>query len=176
MFLPIVKRLRPGGRTKAAVLTPTLRGEPGGAMKSRLCQLAVLISAIGSVAMVAAPPANAATATAVSAQQAAAPASPAVVLVNQPAHSICSGHTFTVGVWYQAISGGSRAYRISIWGPRHRRFFYRHGIASASHWRFWKVRAGRRGRYRVVYSGHRPGSGKWSRYQIVTHARRCATY
>lgn len=104
----------------------------------------------------------------------AAPAAPAVVLVNQPVHSMCSGHRFTVGVWYQAFSGGSRAYRISIWGPRHIRFFYRFGLASARHWRFWKVKAGRRGRYRVVYSGHRPGSSKWTRYQVIINARRCS--
>ena len=104
----------------------------------------------------------------------AAPAAPAVVLVNQPASSVCSGHRFTVGVWYQSFSGGSRAYRISIWGPRHIRFFFRHGLASAKHWRFWKVKAGRRGRYRVVYSGHRPGSTKWTKFRIFIHARRCS--
>jgi hypothetical protein len=104
----------------------------------------------------------------------AAPAASSVVLVNQPVHTLCSGHKFTVGVWYQAFSGGSRAYRISIWGPRRIRFFYRYGLASARHWRFWKVKAGRRGRYRVVYSGHRPRSKKWSRYRIIIHARRCS--
>ncbi len=104
----------------------------------------------------------------------AATAARDVVLVNQPVSTLCSGHEFTVGVWYQAFSGGSRAYRISVWGPRHIRFFYRHGLASAKRWRFWKVTAGRRGRYRIVYSGHRPGSRKWSRYQVIVHARRCA--
>jgi hypothetical protein len=104
----------------------------------------------------------------------AAPAAPAVVLINQPAGSLCSGHRFKVGVWYQSFSGGSRAYRISIWGPRHIRFFYRHGLASAKHWRFWKVKAGRRGRYRIVYAGHRPGSKKWTKFPIIIHARRCS--
>lgn len=108
------------------------------------------------------------------AQQIVAPAAPSVVLVNQPTTSLCSGHHFKVGVWYQSFSGGSRAYRISIWGPRHIRFFYRHGLASAKHWRFWNVKAGRRGRYRVVYSGHRPGSKKWTKFQIIIHARRCS--
>jgi hypothetical protein len=97
----------------------------------------------------------------------------AVVLVNRPVSRICAGHRFTVGVWYQSISGGSRAYRISIWGPRHVRFFFRHGVASAKHWRFWKVKAGRRGRYRIVYSGHRPGAKKWTKFQMFVHARRC---
>jgi hypothetical protein len=98
---------------------------------------------------------------------------PAVVLVNRPVTHICAGHRFKVGVWYQSISGGSRAYRISIWGPRHVRFFFRHGVASAKHWRFWRVKAGRRGRYRVVYAGHRPGSKKWTKFPIFVHARRC---
>lgn len=108
------------------------------------------------------------------AQAIVAPTAPAVVLVNQPVNSLCSGHRFKVGVWYQSFSGGSRAYRISIWGPRHVRFFYRHGLASARHWRFWKVKAGRRGRYRIVYAGHRPGSEKWTKFQILIHARRCS--
>jgi hypothetical protein len=103
-----------------------------------------------------------------------APAAPDVVLVNQPVHSMCSGQRFTVGVWYQSFSGGSRAYRISIWGPRHTRFFFRHGLASAKRWRFWKVKAGRRGEYRVVYSGHRPGSMKWTNFGVLIHARRCS--
>jgi hypothetical protein len=122
-------------------------------------------AAIASAVVAIAPSAMAAT---------AATAARDVVLVNQPVNTLCSGHKFTVGVWYQAFSGGSRAYRISIWGPRHIRFFYRDGLASARHWRFWRVTAGRRGRYRIVYSGHRPGSRKWSRYQVIIHARRCA--
>ncbi len=133
-------------------------------MKLRVWKLALAATAIMSAAVVVAP---SGTAT-------GAPAAPSVVLVNQPVHTLCSGHKFTVGVWYQAFSGGSRAYRISIWGPRHRRFFYRYGLASAKRWRFWKVTAGRRGRYRIVYSGHRPGSKKWSRYRIIIHARRCS--
>ena len=71
-----------------------------------------------------------------------AAAAPAVVLVNQPAAVICSGHKFTVGVWYQSLSGGSRAYRIAVYGPRGTRFFYRHGIAPVARWRFWRVLAG----------------------------------
>lgn len=133
-------------------------------MKLRFWKLALIATAITSAAVVVAP-AGSAT---------AAPATPSIVLVNQPVHTLCSGHKFTVGVWYQAFSGGSRAYRISIWGPRRRRFFYRYGLASAKHWKFWKVTAGRRGRYRIVYSGHRPGSKKWSRYRIIIQARRCS--
>lgn len=106
-------------------------------------------------------------------QAVTAVAGPAVVLINQPVNTLCSGHKFRVGVWYQSFSGGSRAYRIAIWGPRHIRFFYRHGLASAKRWRFWMVKAGRRGRYRIVYSGHRPGSARWTRFQIIIHASHC---
>jgi hypothetical protein len=122
---------------------------------------AALVSAASAVIAVAPP-------------SAAAPQARSVVLVNQPVSSVCAGHKFTVGVWYQSISGGSRAYRVSIWGPRHTRFFYRHGVASAKNWRYWHVKAGRKGRYHVVYSGHRPGSKKWSKYRVIVHARHCA--
>ena len=135
-------------------------------LKLALLTAATVFSAAVAATVMAAPPGLAATSAAVS---------PAVVLVNQPAHRLCTGHEFTVGVWYQKISGGSRAYRISIWGPRHRRFFYRHGEASARNWRMWHVTAGRQGRYRIVYSGHRPGQKKWSRYQVIVHAKRCAS-
>ena len=101
------------------------------------------------------------------------PVAPGVVLINQPARSVCAGHKFRVGVWFQQFSGGSRAYRIAISGPRHRRFFYRHGLAPASRWRFWRVTAGRAGQYRVRYSGHRPGSARWTTYLAITRARRC---
>ena len=103
----------------------------------------------------------------------AAPAAHDVVLISQPARSICVGGALTVGVWYQRLSGGSRAYRIAIRGPRQVRFFYRHGRAPSSGWRRWKVRAGRAGEYRTVYSGHRPGSAAWTRYRAVTRAHRC---
>jgi hypothetical protein len=133
----------------------------------RFPKLALLTAAVAGAAILATP--------VLASPAVAAPAAPAVVLVNQPLNSVCSGHKFTVGVWYQSLSGGSRAYRISITGPRHRRFFYRHGEASAQNWRYWHVTAGRHGRYRIVYSGHRPGSSKWSRYQVIVHARRCAS-
>jgi|SRR5580658_1419947 hypothetical protein len=142
-------------------------------MKSPISKLALLTAAIASAAIIAAPPGAAAMSATARTSQAQAAFAPAVVLVNQPVNSVCAGHKFTVGVWYQSLSGGSRAYRISIWGPRHRRFFYRDGLASAKDWRFWHVTAGRRGRYRIVYAGHRPGSAKWSRYQVIVHATRC---
>lgn len=124
-------------------------------------------AAILAVGVAVAPPSLASSTAGVGAQK------PAVVLVNQPVKKLCAGHRFTVGVWYQKISGGSRAYRISIWGPRHLRFFYKTGMASAAHWQMWKVKAGRHGRYKIVYSGHKPGSTKWSKYRVFVNAERC---
>jgi len=98
---------------------------------------------------------------------------PQLVLVNQPASSICVGRTFTVGVWFQQISGGSRAYRMAVSGPRHRRFFYRRGVAPSTHWRFWKITAGRAGRYLTTYFVHPPHSSGWKAYRTTTRARRC---
>jgi hypothetical protein len=99
---------------------------------------------------------------------------PAVVLISQPPRSVCVGHKFTIGVWFQRISGGSSRYRVAVTGPRHRRFFYRAGKAPSGHWRNWHVLAGRRGKYVTVYSGHRPGSTTWTRYRATTWAHRCA--
>jgi hypothetical protein len=44
-----------------------------------------------------------------------------------------------VGVWYQAWSGGPRAYSISVYNPSRRRIFYRRGLASTT-WRFFSFR------------------------------------
>jgi hypothetical protein len=99
---------------------------------------------------------------------------PAVVLISQPQRSVCVGHKFTIGVWFQRISGGSRRYRVAVTGPRRHRFFYRAGVAPSGHWRSWHVLAGRRGRYVTVYSGHRAGSAKWTRFRAVTRAHRCS--
>jgi len=136
--------------------------------KVRLALLTASVAAALSVAL----PVVAGTAAARESAVAIS-AAPQVVLVNQPAGSICVGRTFTVGVWFQQFSGGSSAFQIAIYGPRLKRFFYRHGLAPSSHWRFWKVRAGRAGRYRTIYSGHRPGATAWTHYQVITRARRC---
>jgi hypothetical protein len=95
------------------------------------------------------------------------------VLVNQPVARVCVGATFRVGVWFQQFSGGSRAYRVAVFGPHGHLVFYRHGRASAAHWRFWKVRARLAGKYRTVYHGHWRHPRVWSRYQVVTRARHC---
>jgi hypothetical protein len=140
----------------------------------RVPQLAVLSATILAMGIAVAPVSLAASTASVRFEKPAAPVAPAVVLVNQPVKSLCAGHRFSVGVWYQSFSGGSRAYRISIWGPRHVRFFYRAGMASPAHWQMWKVLAGRHGRYRIVYSGHKPGSVKWSKYRVLVNAKHCA--
>jgi len=133
----------------------------------RGARLALLAVTLAGTALLGAP------ADLAGAAPASMPAAPAVVLINQPATSVCSGHRFTVGVWYQRISGGSRAYRVAVSGPRHRRFFYRSGKAPSAHWRFWKVLAGRSGKYRTVYSGHRRGSTRWTTFTAITRAHRC---
>jgi hypothetical protein len=139
----------------------------------RVPQLAVLSATILATGIAVAPSSLAASTASVGSEAAVAPVAPAVVLVNQPVKSLCAGHKFSVGVWYQKISGGSRAYRISISGPKHVRFFYQAGMASAAHWQMWKVLAGRHGNYRIVYSGHKPGSTKWSKYTVTVSAKRC---
>ncbi|HKD88494.1 MAG TPA: hypothetical protein VKB62_08200 [Streptosporangiaceae bacterium] len=101
-----------------------------------------------------------------------AAATPAVVLVNQPAGSVCISKTFTVGVWYQQ-SGGSRAYRLDVYNPRGMRVLHKRGTAPASAWKFWKVRAKLAGRYRTVYWTHPAGSRKWSAYHARTRAHHC---
>lgn len=103
----------------------------------------------------------------------AAPAD-AMVLVNQPASSVCVGHTFKVGVWYQTYSGGSRAYRVAVYSPSGKRLLYKHGQASSAHWRYWKVRATQVGKYHTVYSGHWKHPKRWDRYKVATKARRCS--
>lgn len=113
-----------------------------------------------------------AAAVIVPAQASAASVRPAVVLVNQPRAKVCVGKTFTVGVWYQQ-SGGSHAYRIAVYSPSGARIFARHGRAPASHWKFWKIRATRAGKYRTVYSGHWKRPAVWTKYRASTRARRC---
>jgi hypothetical protein len=122
---------------------------------------------LGAGAALAAPAAPAA---------AARPAAGAVVnmvLVNQPVARVCVGAAIRVGVWFQRFSGGSRAYRVAVFSPHGRLVFYRHGRASAAHWRFWKVTARLAGRYRTVYHGHWRHPRVWSKYRVITRARHC---
>ncbi len=107
------------------------------------------------------------------AQVALATPKPDVVLINQPASSVCVRKTFTVGVWYQQFSGGSRAYRVDVYNPRGARVLHKYGNAPSSAWKFWKVRAKLAGKYRTVYWTHPPGSHRWSPYRARTRAHRC---
>ncbi len=147
-------------------------------MKARYVRLVLLAGMVAAFLLAAAPLSAARTVRpagphrAVLASDTVLARTQGTLLVNQPAASVCVGHTFTVGVWFQR-SGGSRAYRVAISGPRHVRFFYRHGLAPSSHWQFWKVRAGRRGTYITTYSGHWRHTGSWDTYRAITRARRC---
>jgi hypothetical protein len=94
------------------------------------------------------------------------------VLVNQPASKVCVGKKFTVGVWYQQFSGGSRAYRVHVYSPRWRLIFHRHGRASATAWKLWHIRAGQPGKYHTTYTV-KNSSGQWYKYPVVTRSRRC---
>ena len=101
----------------------------------------------------------------------AAPPALAEVLVNQPASAVCVGKTVTVGVWYQQFSGGSRAYRVDVYGPTGRRIFARSGQAPSAGWKFWRVRLTHAGKYRTDY--HFRNHGAWRKYGVTTRARRC---
>jgi len=80
----------------------------------------------------------------------AAPAS-AAVLVNAPRAHVCVGHSFRVGVWYQAFSGGSRHYRVRVWNPAGHKLLDVSGRAPSAAWRFWRIHPHRRGVFKTVY-------------------------
>ncbi|HEY1617395.1 MAG TPA: hypothetical protein VGG25_07240 [Streptosporangiaceae bacterium] len=141
--------------------------------RSALARLALAGCAALAVTATGVGPAQASAAHGSAARPAGGPVVSNTVLVNQPAGRVCTGATFKVGIWYQKFSGGSRAYRVSVYNPRGKRVLYRHGDASAAHWRYWKVRATRAGRYRTVYSGHWAASGGWRHYKVTTRARHC---
>ncbi|HEY7429328.1 MAG TPA: hypothetical protein VH641_01205 [Streptosporangiaceae bacterium] len=105
----------------------------------------------------------------------AATGRPGVVLVNQPVSRMCVSKTFRVGVWFQRHphSGGSRAYRISVYNPRHQRVFFHNGQAPSAHWAFWRVPAKLAGQYHTVYSAHWHQPTVWSKYRVATRAHRC---
>jgi len=100
---------------------------------------------------------------------------PGVVLVNQPVPRVCLGSTFRVGVWFQRHphAGGSRAYRISVYNPRHQRVFFHSGQAPSAHWAFWHIHTKLAGQYHTVYSGHWRKPGVWSTYRVATRAHNC---
>ncbi len=110
-------------------------------------------AAAGAIVLATALTSAAALAPAASAS-AAASARPAVisstVLVSYPPPRVCTGRRFTVGVFRQPGSGGSRAYRVAVYNPARQRILYRHGRAAA-HWKLWRVRAARAGTYHTIY-------------------------
>jgi hypothetical protein len=117
--------------------------------------------------------ASAAITSAVAPQRAArARVTTDTVLVNQPASKVCVGKKFTVGVWYQQFSGGSRAYRIHVYSPSWTLIFHRHGRASPAAWKLWHIRAAQVGKYHTTYT-LKNSSGQWYKYPVVTRSRRC---
>lgn len=84
----------------------------------------------------------------------AAPAS-AEVLINYPGPSVRTGHTFTVGDWFQQWSGGSRWFATTVYGPTGARVFHQTGYAPSTHWDMWTVKATRPGDYKVLYETRR---------------------
>ena len=140
----------------------------------RILMAVVAVTALGGLA-----PSMAATAASAATASASAPArsavlgmTPEVVLVNQPASRVCVGNRFTVGVWYQSFSGGSRAYKIAVYNPRDRLVFWTKGYASSTAWRFWHIRAWRTGTFRTVYHT-KNSSGDWIRYVAYTRSHTC---
>jgi len=146
-------------------------------MKRNLIALAA-VTLVGLAPLAGATAASAATATAASAATGSAPAgpaarmTPALVLVNQPASRVCAGHRFTVGVWYQSFSRGSRAYRVAVYNPKGWLVFWTKGRAPSAAWRFWPIRAWRTGKFRTVYHSKNSG-GHWIRYVARTTSRAC---
>jgi hypothetical protein len=135
----------------------------------RILMAVAAMAALGLVPGAAAATATAAV-TSASAPQNAALAD--VVLVNQPASRVCVGNKFTVGVWYQQFSGGSRAYRVLVYNPSWKLIFYRKGYASATAWKFWHIRAWRVGNYHTTYK-LKNSSGHWVKYRATTRSHRC---
>ena len=118
-----------------------------------------------TVAALAVPAALAAPAAAAPAR----PAVPQVVLVNQPPTRVVVGHTFSVGVWYQSYSGGSRHYHLAVYEPPRvggHLIFYKAGTAPSSAWAIWNIRASVTGWYKIVY--HAWYHGVWTRYVAYT--------
>jgi hypothetical protein len=130
------------------------------------------VAALGVLApSLAATTASAATTSASVPRNSALGMTPEVVLINQPASKVCVRSTFTVGVWYQSFSGGSRAYRTAVYNPRGRLVFWKSGYATTS-WQFWHIRTWRTGNFRTVYH-MKNTSGQWIKYVAVTRSHNC---
>jgi hypothetical protein len=130
------------------------------------------VAALGVLApSLAATTASAATTSASVPGNSALGMTPEVVLINQPASKVCVASTFTVGVWYQSFSGGSRAYRTAVYNPGGRLVFWKSGYATTS-WQFWHIRTWRTGNFRTVYH-MKNTSGQWIKYVAVTRSHNC---
>jgi hypothetical protein len=138
----------------------------------RILMAAAAMAALGVLApSLAAATASAATTSASAPRNSALGMTPEVVLINQPASKVCAGSTFTVGVWYQSFSGGSRAYRIAVYNPKGGLVFWKRGYATTT-WQFWHIRAWRTGNFRTVYHTKNTG-GQWIKYVAVTRSQNC---
>jgi hypothetical protein len=98
---------------------------------------------------------------------------PATLEINVPTSSVCVSKTFTVGVWYQQYSGGSRAYRIAVYNPGGARIFYRLGTARSSSWTMWSICAMQVGKYHTVYYSPVRKQLVWSTHVFPTYAHHC---
>jgi hypothetical protein len=114
----------------SAGLAGQLTGCGGGTAMKRILIAVAALAVLGLVPGAAAATARAAVTSAGSPANAALVTTPDVVLINQPASRVCAGNRFTVGVWYQQFSGGSRAYRVLVYNPSGTLIFYRSGLAS----------------------------------------------
>ncbi len=83
------------------------------------------------------------------------------LLVEDVPSRLCLGRSFTVGVWYQAHSGGPRDFSIEIYEPSGRLVLYRKRLAISTRWKVWRYRPTRIGAHRVVYSASGFG-GPWA--------------
>lgn len=66
-------------------------------------------------------------------------AAEAVVVVSAPPRDAFCLDKIRIGVWYQAFSGGSRRYRVSVYNPAGKLILDKRGIAT-NHWRYFYFR------------------------------------
>jgi hypothetical protein len=136
-----------------------MREQRFAALRRGLAAIAAIV-ALAAPAALAAAPATAATHT---------PAIGQVVLISAPPPRVLVGHTFPVGAWFQAWSGGRRHYTVAVYyGPNWQRVFYHEGWASPTAWQIWNIRAAKIGYYRTVY--HCWVHGVWTRTVFLTHS------
>ena len=94
----------------------------------------------------------------------AATAADAVVLVSRPASSIFCLDPIKLGVWYQAYSGGSRSYRVTLRNPAGNVIFRREGRAPSLGWQVWRPRP-------INYPGLRHGYSTYKSTYLTNGVR-----